>query len=61
MNMRLWKCRSLESTENQEQVFRPSHRPWKSRSDFHLEFLHMSGRRGGGEGTIGGFQVQIDE
>src|SRR6478736_2669650 len=26
----LWKCRAVESLENQRQVFHPSHRPWKS-------------------------------
>jgi hypothetical protein len=26
------KSRSLESEENQKQVFLPSHRPWKSRT-----------------------------
>ena len=27
---RLWKCRFMESPENDETVFRPFHRPWKS-------------------------------
>ena len=26
----LWKCRAVESLENQRQVFHSSHRPWKS-------------------------------
>src|SRR6185312_4929081 len=32
----LWKCRSVESLENQKQVFHPSHRPWKSLRDSHI-------------------------
>jgi hypothetical protein len=31
-----WKCRSVESLEIQKQDFHPSHRPWKSPSDFHI-------------------------
>ena len=27
---RRWKCRSMESVENDETVSHPSHRPWKS-------------------------------
>jgi hypothetical protein len=27
---------AVESLENQPQVFHPSHRPWKSRRDFHI-------------------------
>ena len=34
--MRLWKCRSVESQENQNQVFLASHRPWKSLRDSHI-------------------------
>jgi hypothetical protein len=32
----LWKCRAMESLENQDQVFHPSHRPWKSLRDSHI-------------------------
>jgi hypothetical protein len=31
-----WKCRSVESLENQTQGFPPSHRPWKSLRDSHI-------------------------
>ncbi len=31
-----WKCRTEESPENQNQVFRPSHRSWKSLRDSHI-------------------------
>ena len=34
--MRLWKCRAVESQENQKQVFLPSHCPWKSLRDSHI-------------------------
>jgi 3-mercaptopyruvate sulfurtransferase SseA len=32
----LWKCRSVESQENQPQVFLPFHRPWESLRDSHI-------------------------
>ena len=31
-----WKCRTEESPENRTQVFRPSHRSWKSLCDSHI-------------------------
>jgi len=34
--MRLWKCRPVESQENQNPVSLPSHRPWKSLRDSHI-------------------------
>src|SRR5260370_11100944 len=33
---RLWKWRSVESLENQNQVFHPFPRPWKSLRAFHI-------------------------
>jgi len=36
MKIRLWKCRSVESVENQDQVSLSSHRPWKSLRDSHI-------------------------
>ena len=36
MTRRPWKCRSVESQENQTQVFLPFHRPWKSLRDSHI-------------------------
>ena len=32
----LWKCRLVESLENQKPVFHPSHHPWKSLRDSHI-------------------------
>src|SRR6185312_4657483 len=32
----LWKCRAMESLENQRQVSHPFHRPWKSLRDSHI-------------------------
>jgi DNA replication protein DnaC len=31
-----WKCRAVETLENQTPVSHRSHRPWKSRCDFHI-------------------------
>ncbi len=37
-----WKCRTEESPENQTQVFRPSHRSWKSLRDSHIPTATMT-------------------
>ena len=36
MSRRLWKCRAVEAVENRPAVSHRSHRPWKSRCDFHI-------------------------
>jgi hypothetical protein len=38
----LLKWRSVESMENQDQVFHPSHRPWKSHCDSHIPTALMA-------------------
>jgi hypothetical protein len=37
-----WKCRPEESPENQNQVFRPSLRSWKSLRDSHIPTATMT-------------------
>jgi hypothetical protein len=32
----------MESPENDDAVFRPSHKPWKSKNDFHITTATMN-------------------